>query len=361
MAYSGQLNSNAIFSAIYNMIISQQVFADNIKGTYGELVELCKVDGTLHGDTKLYYATDVLKSAPWGNDAEAANLLALHRPPAPKVQAITLNQFRQIAVTVDDYLSKQAFKEEGSFGQFNSVMLGWLGDTKRVYESRLFNTFVGTVKATATTQNLSISAQEVSDAGTLGQAVGEKIANLITALQDTSRDFNDDKLLRSHSVEDLIFIWNAKYVNKIKKIDMPVLFHKEGLVEKMDKYVLPAEYFGVKNGVAKTSADAHTRSLVEADVEVSGVTTHIFPRDLVPVGATLVDSGEIVIPSYQDNGEEVICKVIAKDSVPFMGAFSTGTSFFNPKSLTETQYLTWGYNELEALTSRPLITLTLVA
>ena len=31
--FTGKLKSNAIFAALYNMIISQQVFADNIKGT----------------------------------------------------------------------------------------------------------------------------------------------------------------------------------------------------------------------------------------------------------------------------------------------------------------------------------------
>lgn len=102
--FNGQLRSNEIFSALYNMIISQQVFADNIKGTKATLVDKAREDGSLYGDTKLYYATDVLKSAPWGKDAEATNLLALHRPAAPECQAIHLDQFRQISLTVDNYL-----------------------------------------------------------------------------------------------------------------------------------------------------------------------------------------------------------------------------------------------------------------
>ena len=91
--FIGSLNSNEIQSAIYNMIISQMVFADNIKGSYSSLVEKARVDGSLYGDQKLYYSTDVLGSSAWGNDAEASNLLALYRPAAPKVQAIVLNQF----------------------------------------------------------------------------------------------------------------------------------------------------------------------------------------------------------------------------------------------------------------------------
>ena len=107
--FTGQLNVNSVFSAIFNMIISQTVFADNIKGTASSLVDRARVDGSLYGDTKLYYSTDVLKSADWGADLEAANLLKLYRPKAPEVQKIELNNFRQICLTVDSYLTKQGF------------------------------------------------------------------------------------------------------------------------------------------------------------------------------------------------------------------------------------------------------------
>ena len=133
--FTGKLKSNAIFAALYNMIISQQVFADNIAGTNSALVEMSRVNGGLYGDTKLYYASDALKSSAWGNDAEAENLLALHRPKAPECQAITIDTYRQISLTVDNYLTKQAWATEGAFSQFNSVMLGWIGETKRIYDA----------------------------------------------------------------------------------------------------------------------------------------------------------------------------------------------------------------------------------
>ena len=120
--FNGTLRSNEIFTALYNMIISQEVFADNIKGS--DLVDQARVDGGLYGDTKLYYSTDALASAAWGNDAEAANLLDIARPKAPECQAIVLDTFRQISLTVDNYLSKRAWADEGSFSSFNSVMLG---------------------------------------------------------------------------------------------------------------------------------------------------------------------------------------------------------------------------------------------
>ena len=48
--FAGKLNSNEIFAALYNMIISQQVFADNIAGTNAQLVDKARVDGSLYGD-----------------------------------------------------------------------------------------------------------------------------------------------------------------------------------------------------------------------------------------------------------------------------------------------------------------------
>ena len=49
--FNGQLRPNEIFASLYNMVISQQVFADNLSGTFSDLVDMARVDGTLYGDT----------------------------------------------------------------------------------------------------------------------------------------------------------------------------------------------------------------------------------------------------------------------------------------------------------------------
>ena len=89
------------------MIISQQVFADNF-GKHQTLVDKARVDGSLFGDRKLYYSVNALKTNAWAKDAEASNLLSLDRPADPKVQAIVLDTFRQIRLTLDNYLTKRA-------------------------------------------------------------------------------------------------------------------------------------------------------------------------------------------------------------------------------------------------------------
>lgn len=357
--FNGQLKNNEIIAALYNMIISQQVFADNINGTYGDLAEMCRVDGSLYGDTKLYISSDVLQSKPWGNYAEAENLLQTHKPPAPKCQAITLDTFRQISVTVDDYLSKRAFSTEGTFSQFNSVVLAWLRDTKRVYDSTLVNSYVGTAETTVGSQEQSITfpAQEGDLEATNrleAQAIGEKVANILIDVKDVSRDYNDNKFLRSYRPEDLVVIWNSAFYNKITKVDMPTIFHKEGLIDKFGEKVLPSRYFGKVNTKAGSTSASNTtiRSLIETDyTDTSEVTHHVFPGDLLP-NSVAYKANE----TYTTDGT-IVCKIMHKNSIPFMSAFTVGTSFFNAQALLENHYLTWGHNTLEYLQNYPMITL----
>ena len=142
--FTGQLNANEIYASLFNMIISIVVYSGNIKGGYTELVDQARADGSMYGDTKLYVDTDVLACHDWLGDAEAPNLLALDRPADPEVQKITLDVFKQIRLTTDEYLSKRAWGDEYSFAQFNGTLKGWIRDTKKVYDLTLYNSFIGT-------------------------------------------------------------------------------------------------------------------------------------------------------------------------------------------------------------------------
>ena len=374
-AFTGTLNQNEIFAAIYNMIVSQQVFADNIYDTKSTLADMSRVDGSLYGDTKLYYSTDVLKSFEWTDDAEAQNLLKLHRPQAPECQAITINQFRMIPLTVDNYLTKRAFATEGAFSAFNSQMLGWMRDTKKVYDATMFNSFVGTHQAgleddgKGAAQNVQITLptepEGVDDYNTeaynrlVAQTIAASMADLLVELEDVSRDFNDYGNLRSYNSNDLVFVWNSEWVNKIKKLDVPMIFNKEGLIDKFAQHTLPARYFGNINTSGGTTSGTNItiRSLVEKDYNTVepdkpgyDEAKHIFPGDLLP-GNTAYSANE----TYSEDNS-IVFKVYHKNSIPFMTAFETGTEFFNPRSLTSTHYLIWGYNDLESLKNYPFIT-----
>ena len=366
--WNGQLTTNKIFGSMLNMIISQEVFADNIKGTFSKLVDMNRVDGTLYGDTKLYYATDCLESVDWLNDAEAANLLELHRPEAPHIQSIVMDKFRQIRLTVDNYLTKQAWATEGAFSSFNSIMLGLMRDTKRIYDSKIYNAFVGTQVSDIGKQDQTLVIPAGAD---FGRAIAEKLANILVEVQDADRDYNDLGYMRSYDESDFIVLFPGKVYNSIKKIDLPVIFHNEGLLGEFEQIVLPDKYFGQVVGETDATNTSpaendNVRSLIETKYQVASASAdprakqgkdgnyyvHVFPGDLLP-NSVVYKQNE----AYYES-QEVAFKVIHKRAVPYMSAFEVGTSFFNPRSLTTNHYLTFGHNTLERLVDKPFITVT---
>ena len=373
--YAGNLNANEIFASIFNMIISQQVFADNIKDTKASLVDAARVDGSMYGDTKLYYATDVLRSYAWGGDAEAENLLALDRPEDPQCQAITMNIFRQIRLTVDNYLTKRAWSTENAFNSFNSVMLGWIRDTKRVYDSTTYNAYIGTYETNEGKQEVTITLPTVADDQEAenrlqAQTIATKLADVLVDLEDVSRDYNDYENLRSYSSDDFRYVWNAGFVNKINKLDLPTIFHKD-FIDKFAQYTLPARYFGkigkVDSSKAQVSDGATYRSLIEQDVTLAepltykgkslstGTKFHLFAGDIIPNKIQVASTTAVTVPFYVEDNT-IVLKIVHKDAVPYMSAFEAGTSFFNSRSLTENHYLTFGHNTLESLHDKPFIT-----
>ena len=357
-AFSGTLNANEIFASLYNMIISQQINASNIKEGFSSLVNRARVDGGLFGDTKLYYDTDALKSHAWGGDSEAANLLALDRPADPECQAIYLNTFRQIRVTVDYYLSKRAWKDEGAFASFNAVTLGWLRETKKVYDQTTYNVFLGVhVSSVQADEQITLSgittpattADEESAARLRAQMIGRGITDLMIRMMDVSREFNDYGHLKSYDEEEVKIIFNSKYANEITYLDLPTIFHKEGIVKKVSQDILPSRYFGNVLTASKTVAlGDDVRAMFEQEITVGLTTYHLFAGDQFPVG-TVVAAGD----GYEVDGT-IIAKVVT-ELPPYMSAFEVGTSFFNPRSLTENHYLTFGHNELEHLYAKPFV------
>ena len=189
--FTGSLKPNKIQSALFNMIISQDVIGGSIKANYN-LVDKARVDGSMYGDTKLYIDTPTLVSVPWVQDSEdALNLLKTFRPAAPKTQAITLDVFRQVAVTKDEYLSKQAFGTEGAFTQYQSILDSRLNKTKEVYDNTTYNAFFGTVAGVKEeeVEISSITATGVEKTRLSAEMIAQKVADLIADMKDYGYEY----------------------------------------------------------------------------------------------------------------------------------------------------------------------------
>lgn len=349
--FTGSLRPNEIFAPIYNMIIDQHIYSERLNGLSGALVDEFRTEGSMYGDTKLFYASDILKTYAWGNDAEAVNLLALERPDAPKCQKIVLDQFRQIRITVDNYLTKRAWSTEGVFSNFNSIMQSYIAKTKKLYDTLLINVYVGNVKGEAARSLVEIALSDITETGEAGnrlkaQMIARELANLADDMEDASRDFNDYGFMDSFSSGELMIIWNNKFANEITYVDLPTIFHKDNLVPGSKK--LNARYFGEINTSGGTTASSNTtiRSAIEKDYG----NKHLFPGDLLPNSTAYAANETYTVD------DDVICKIIHKNAIKYMSGFETSTEFFNPRSLTQTNYLTFGYSKPDYLKHLPVIT-----
>lgn len=343
--FTGQLKTNEVIGALFNQIISIQTFADNIAtDVHGSFYESMKVDGSKYGDTKLFISTDIPEVKDWLNDAESDNLLKLYRPEDPKTQAITIDTFKYVPITIDNYMSARAFSEEGSLSQFNTVVKSWLTNAKKVFMTKYFNVKAGTETSTNGKQSITVSP---SSAQTLAQAVGLAVANLMIDLKDATRDYNDNSAMRSYDYEDIKILWNAEYLNKITKLDLPVIFNNTGIVEKLGQYVIPSRYFGTAQSATTNGDGATVRFINGGKVD----NKYYFPGELVPSGKA---SG--AANAYKTNAK-VICKITTRGALPIMQGFEVTTNFFNEASLTETTRLIWGFNTVEHIKDKPYITL----
>ena len=361
MAYDGQLKANEVFASLFNMIISLQVFGTDI-GSLSGLYSGRKVDGTLYGDTKLYISTDALKTYLWdGSDGTLANqnqynLLTVLRPPQPIEEALTIDQFRQIPVTVDEYLTKRAFTNEGTFSSFNGVILAWLNVTKTVYEHTTYNSHLmvsGLSKATSLgTINLKNSASGFQTGNELykwrAQELFRQIEDSIAELNEPSREYNDHGFLRNYSIDDFEIIAPRGVLSGVKKHDAPYLFHPD---DKPKFKEIHWKYFGVidKTGATLTDPNTNIRSLYEMDYTVGGTTTHVLPGDLLPDGATYAANKAYTCsftsrPSINSASYTIL--LMHKRDYPIMSAFTVGTSFFNARRLDINHYLTFGHNDV---------------
>lgn len=374
--YNGTLRPNEVFRTIFNMIISQYVFSDNIETqAYRSLVNRFREEGSLFGDTKLYYATDILRTKPFVLDSvNQLNLLAIDRPKDPECQAIVLDVFRFIEVTLDEYFSKRAFSSASTFADYNGQMLNWLRETKEVYDETTFNTYVGTVKSEGDTQQQTVTlsayaADDQNDTATIeeskrrliAEVIGQKLQDIFVDMRDVSRKWNDYGYTRKYDPSNFEVIWNADWVNFIKGTSLPTIFHKDGLFEIKEENILPAHYFGTVNSSSGTVAAADTNfALEETFVEDATTSTDngdYWAGQALPVGHAFAASSTYTkTPGVMSNGS-VICKLVHKGAIPYMSGYQTQKEFINPKNLSTNHYLHFAHNTLQYLYNYPLVTL----
>lgn len=344
------LRNNSIYSALQNMVISQHTFSDPYGGLSSDIIDGNRVDGTLFGDTKDYISLGEIEVRPWKGDAEAANLLSLHRNTNIKHEQIICNVFKMIELTTGEVLEKQAWMNEGNFSQFTSAMLATIRDAKRVYEVTTYNTFVGTNARDTKQVTVAEGANEAL-------VLADYIADVLDDMAEPNTTYNGFGFERAYGRGEVDIIFNKSYLNKWKYVDLPIVFHKDGILG--DHKSMNQRYFGttpasVDAAKAAVGATAPLRFAVHA---VLGSTTYK-AGDLVPnanlVAATTTGSNIGYKDTYIEDPKTVAI-IVGKGAIPFMSTCESNTAFFNPAARVTTNYCIFGHNTLKALQEKPYV------
>lgn len=385
------LNQNKITAALFNMIISQQVFDNKVAST--ELADRFRVDGTLFGDTKLYHSFDIGSPEDWLDDEEASNLLALNRNKSGKTQSITMGVYKMISITVDQYLSKQAFMRDGTFAEYTSFLTGSLRKIKRVYDRSLINNKIGTLTPSTKMCDITIKTPKgatIEETNRLeAQTVASELIVLKADLEDNNRDFNALGYLRSYSADEFIAVWNVKKRAKITKLDLPTIFHNDiNANGGFKEYDLPEKWFGTQAeedyALPKSAPAEITKRILVSGWYTVGVagelsivkkpnnnsvflwagdavpyTGQVYKDDVRKVTVT-VQATSIPAEYYYNVDPDIAFMLVHSSALPFMSGFETGTEFWNARSLTSNHYLIFGHNNLEFIEEYPRIRVRVV-
>ena len=397
VTFSGTLNKNEWDSGLYNAYTLMAIQADNLDGLDDSLASMFKTEGGKFSDKNVYSDVNIVSSRIW--DPTDTNVLAMEERPEYKQQEIVVNKKRQIAITIDKYLSRRAWMDEGAYAQYASLVQAQVGNTKRVYDQKLVNVAIGTMESSVGSQRQTVAIPALTGDETFeqleahsritGQRIANKLANIYAKLKDASDQFNDNGFIKSFDKAKMLVIWNEDYLNSIQYIDLPTIFHKDGLFDFTGKELL-AQYMGT-DVTTPTTADGTThRAKNEYKIPVDGNGAYsasgntyklVRPGDLLPnktpiVAPSTAETTSTLDTSYKVDNKTVkltvevfntvhayvpdstiICKIVAKPGIKYLSDFQTDTEFYNPKNLTRNMYLTWLFAEPQYLSGYPLITL----
>ena len=384
-AFTGSLNTNEMYNSIYNMLRLAYIYANNLSGLDDSLANKYRTDGGQYSDQSIYTDMDIIYSRVW--DPDDTNVLAPEAVVKPVQQTIVTDKFRQIGLYTDEYLSKRAWMDAAKYDEFRSVVQKQVSDTKKVFEQKLVDTFVGGVQ-NGGAQDVTLTLPTDSDAEAQNrlqaQAIATKTGDLFVELGDSTDKYNKNGFTKSFKPEDFDIIWNSKYYNKMLFTDLTTIFHNDNLLKK--GHIMPTRYFNTFALSGKTTADGTTvisRREYFIPVDNSGAyaavgpnVKHVFPGDILPNKTPVQSTGADTFANITTtiNGKsrtvkvctsafaavlqpKVICKLVHKDAIKYMSSFETGTEFWNPKNLSTNRYLTWAYAEPETLDGYPIITL----
>lgn len=378
MASAITLTSNEIFSSFANVIVAIQPITGRAEGVNNLSEKYLKSTGLLGNrwvtrDANPSWVTvgqfrkGYTGAYGGGKSGYSTDLLTKHFTPDPFEGTYTINQVRQIRLTLETLISGRAWMEEGSLADFNSMLHSFIGKAKKMYLDTLTKAFIGTQIAPTILDTAGNSYSAVSFAGQLvtvtagvmsitlpvasdptdlveveaqnrmaAQLIGKKFADLEAEISDYN-EYNPLGYTDSYSLSDFDIYWNPTYANTITYIDLPTIYHKDGIVA--PKNMLHSKYF-----MKDLNLTAHTTVAGEYTA-APGLYAGVYLRGGVALTiGTVITAADIASGSKTGKIDtKVICKLVHKDAVIGLANIDKMNEFYNAADQDNTFFSTFGY------------------
>lgn len=366
-AFTGNLNSNEIYNALFNLrILFQKLAPQTVKRD--EIVSLLDKATGMYGDTGVVQGMDIQGTYDFGMDAEAPKLLSINRNKTQKVESYVINKWRQTDVTNDAYISKRAFLDEGTFAIFNGYIVGTLSKAMDAFESGFVKTSVGTYVSPISACNVTVTLPAADDTEATERIRASKIKKAILDLkadmQDNQRKYNGYNFYARYDWNDFTPVFSTNYMNEINALALPTVFNPEYIKTASEGRQWTPKWFGtvLTSGGTAGASNTTVYSLVEinsdgtdnfplTDSQLSAGTYRIFPGDLLPNNFAYEANAAYTVD------DKVIAKIFAPEYVYYMTGYEQGESFYNPRSATTNHYLRKGFSDVQVSKFRPFITI----
>ena len=175
-------------------------------------------------------------------------------------------------------------------------------------------------------------------------------------LRDVRRDWNDIQYEASYDMNEFQLILPASVANKFKYNSLPTIYNNVPLKELFeDAYILPDTYFGTIVTVTGTEIKANGTTHRFLHSEFVGITFYN-AGDLIPKDTVIASATAIVVPAYITS--YILLKLVHKEDCPYMSAYNVRSQFYNARSHTTNNYLTFAHNTLEHMKIFRLITVS---
>lgn len=209
------LNQNEFVEDILNLVVQVRTNKTTEGTRVNELIDAFYGDTVEYGDSKGYISVDTLSASDY---SKQSSLLQVNEPTMDE-QFLTTTDRKKVAVTINRYLMKGAFANEGSLSECLAVIESMLEKTKIIYTyKKIVSAFEGYTPAKAT-QRLDVNL--IDTTGMTGSeltetkkanaiALYEAIRNLSLAMQTPSRDYNDLGFEEMYNADDLVFVRSSK-------------------------------------------------------------------------------------------------------------------------------------------------------